>query len=131
MLISPWLDLTASGASYDSRAGTDQMFSRASAHAGAEGYLQGADPKDPLASPQFADFSEFPPTLVMAGGDEVLLDDAVQLAEQLAAARRTVELHAVAGMQHVWPTLVPDLQESIDALDAISRFMVRVTRQSR
>jgi acetyl esterase/lipase len=126
ILLSPWLDMTCSSETFDTRAATDQLFSKQSATEASQMYLQGHDQRDPLASPAFADVARFPPVLVFAGGDEVLLDDALQFASRLAKAGVSVELHAVRGMQHVWPTLFPDLPESARALDAMGRFVPSV-----
>ena len=74
----------------------------------------------------FAELAGFPPTLVFVGGDEVLLDDALELTARLARASASVELHAVAGMQHVWPLLFPQLDESIRAVETIAAFVRRL-----
>ena len=50
-------------------------------------YLQGHDPRDPLASPQFADVTGFPPTQIFAGGMETLLDDSLELAARSSPAQ--------------------------------------------
>ncbi len=41
------------------------------------------DPADPLCSPVLGDLTGFPPSLLFAGGDEILLDDARALQEKL------------------------------------------------
>jgi acetyl esterase/lipase len=123
VLFSPWADLGVTGPSFTSRAGTDQLFSRDAAHAAAAAYLQGVDPRHPLASPLGANLAGLPPTLVFAALDEVLLDDAVALAAGLTHAGVAVEAHFVAGVQHVWPTVFPDLPESAAALAAVARFI--------
>jgi acetyl esterase/lipase len=91
-------------------------------------YLQGHDPKDALASPLFADVTGFPPVLLFAGGHEVLLEDSTAFASRLALAGVSVEAHLVAGMQHVWPTLFPELEESSVVLHQISEFFATVRR---
>jgi acetyl esterase/lipase len=126
VLISPWLDLTVTASSYESRDGIDNMFSRATAQSAAELYLQGAPAKDELASPMFADVTGFPPTLLFAGTSEVLLEDSLGFAARLALAHVDVELHVASGMQHVWPTLQPALPQTEAAFDAITRFVARV-----
>ena len=98
---------------------------RSSAGDAAGLYLQGHDPRDPLVSPLFADAAGWPPAQVFAGGEEVLLDDALGLTAALARAGVSVETHVVAGMQHVWPTLFADLAESAVALDQMGRFVAR------
>ena len=123
VLLSPWVDLTVAASSFTANAGTDQLFSAASAAEAADLYLQGHDPTDPLASPLFGDLGRFPPTQIFAGGDEVLLDDALALGALLARRGVSVETHVVAGMQHVWPTLFPDLPASAEALAAMARFV--------
>ena len=122
-LFSPWLDLTVTADSYDTRARSDLLFSAASATAAADLYLQGWDPRDPLASPALADLHGFPPTLLFVGSEEVLLDDALALANALSRAGSTVSLHSVAGMQHVWPTIWPDVPESATALRLLAAFV--------
>ncbi len=123
ILFSPWLDLTVSADSYGSRAQSDLLFSASSATAAADLYLQGWDPRDPLASPVLGDLHGFPPTLLFVGSEEVLLDDALALAHALSRAGSTVSLHAVAGMQHVWPTIWPELPESETALHLLAAFV--------
>ena len=123
IVLSPWVDLTLRSETFATRADTDQFFPRDSAVEAAESYLQGANPRDPLASPLLADLTGFPKTLIFAGGAETLLGDGLSLCTALVAAGSSVEAHFPAGMQHVWPTLFPDLPESIDAMAAITRFI--------
>ena len=128
LMISPWLDLTVESGTFASRAARDKLFSREAAIEGSGQYLQGHSPRDPLASPLFADVAGFPPTQIFAGGEEVLLGDTVAFAARLAEAGVSVESHVVAGMQHVWPTVFPELPESVAAMEAMARFADRVLR---
>lgn len=57
--MSPWADLTQSGASYDSRATSDPLLSRAALSDLARIYLGAHDPADPRASPLFGSFDAF------------------------------------------------------------------------
>ena len=57
-LMSPWADLTCSGASFDSRADVDLECSRSSLLRMAAQYLAGHDPADVAASPALADPSQ-------------------------------------------------------------------------
>jgi epsilon-lactone hydrolase len=123
IVLSPWVDLTLDSETFTTRAETDQLFPRDSAVEAAESYLQGADPRHPLASPLLADLGGFPKTLIFAGGAETLLGDGLALSAALVTAGTSVEAHFPAGMQHVWPTLFPDLPESIDAMAAMTRFI--------
>jgi epsilon-lactone hydrolase len=123
IVLSPWADLTLRSETFTTRAGTDQFFPKDSAAEAAESYLQGAEPDHPLASPLLADLADFPKTLLFAGGAETLLGDGLALCSALVTAGASVEAHFPAGMQHVWPTLFPELPESIDAMAAITRFI--------
>ena len=125
-LFSPWVDLTVTAATYDSRADSDLLFSTARAQEAAHLYLQGWDPRDPRASPLFADLKGFPPTLVFVGSEEVLLDDSLSLERALAQAGATVNVQVVDGMHHVWPTLYPELPESEAALRQLGDFVARI-----
>ncbi len=50
-------------------------------------YLGDTDPRTPLASPLFADdLSGLPPVCIEVGAHEVLLDDAIGLADRLRSA---------------------------------------------
>ena len=129
ILISPWLDLTVTNATYDNRP-TDLFFPKASAQSAAEIYLQGHPAADPLASPLRGEFSGFPPTLIFASNDEAVVGDALDLQAKLADARVAVESHIVPGMTHVWPVIAPDLPQSHAALAAIGLFTERLISNS-
>jgi monoterpene epsilon-lactone hydrolase len=128
MMFSPWLDMRASAASFASRATTDVMFSSESATEAASEYLQGVSKEEPLASPLLADVVGFPPTLMFAGEDEVLLDDALAFTAALSRANVTVHAHFEAGMQHVWPVVFPDLPQSDNAVEIVARFVEMLGR---
>jgi acetyl esterase/lipase len=128
--VSPWLDLTVTAASYRRCASTDAYFSAASASAAAEMYLQGADALDSLASPMFADFSGFPPALILASEAEVLVDDATGFAARLAQAGVAVTLETFEAMPHDWPATAPDHPESARAMALIGRWLRAGTSSS-
>ncbi len=60
------------------------------------------DPRDPLISPVYADFTGFPPLLIQVGTREVLLSDSIRLARRARAAGVDITLDAWEGMWHVW-----------------------------
>lgn len=101
--LSPWTDLTCSGETMTTQASHDIECSREGLLAMAHWYLGRADPRQPLASPAFADFADLPPLLVLVGGNEVLLDDSVRLVRRAGMDGVDATLYVGAGMQHVFP----------------------------
>jgi epsilon-lactone hydrolase len=120
-LLSPWLDLTCTSPSWDSRLEGDPILDHHLRDA-AERYLNGADPRDPLCSPLFADLSGLPPTLVLVGTHEILYDDAVSFAQLAAEQGVEVELEIGHELIHVWP-IFPITPEAVASTLRIGRFL--------
>ena len=118
--ISPWADLTMSGSSYKTNAAKDPILSEKGLRRAAEFYAAG-NHEDPLASPVFGDLSGFPPSLIFAGGDELLLDDAKNLAQRLAGMGGRCELIIEEGLWHAY--VLFKLPEAKKALRKISGFL--------
>lgn len=121
--ISPWVDLTCSGASYGTKADVDPIVRRAGVEEMAQAYLGPRLARTPLASPLFADLRGLPALLIHVGSDEVLLDDAVQLAARARAAGVETTLEVYERMIHVWHWFLPMLDEAQTAVEAIGRFV--------
>ena len=121
--ISPWVDLSCGGESYRTKAAVDPIVQRAGVDQMARAYLGDTPPRTPLASPLFADLGGLPPLLIHVGSDEVLLDDAVQLADRARAAGVDATLEVWDRMIHVWHWFLPMLDEAKDAIDGIGRFV--------
>src|SRR4029077_12669774 len=68
----------------------------------AQAYLNGADPRSPLASPIYADLRGIAPLLVQVGASEVLLDDSLKLARAAGVADVSVRLEIWPEMIHIW-----------------------------
>ncbi|MGQ4517067.1 alpha/beta hydrolase fold domain-containing protein [Streptomyces sp. DW26H14] len=122
---SPGLDMTRTGVSMETRAGLDPIFTRAALeHTGAM-YLAGQDPRQPLLSPATrADLTGFPPMLLQAGGNEMLLDDSTRLAALATAAGVDVVLDITADVPHVFQSFAGGpLDEADEALDRAALFI--------
>lgn len=120
VLIAPWLDLTVTAPAYESNRETDALFSRESAARAADLYLQGGDPRHPLASPLFAPVEGLPPTFIAVGAGEVLYDDASRFHARLGQAGVPSELLAIPGMEHVAVTRNP---EGVGAAETLGRIV--------
>ena len=121
-LMSPTVDLTRSGASMTEAADQDPISTPAMLRQFASGYLAGADPKTPLASPLFASLSGLPPLLVLVGTADLLLSDSERLAEAAAKAGVDVTLEVGAGLPHVYPIML-GTPEAAEATGQIGRFL--------
>jgi len=122
-LLSPWTDLTTSGASVDGNHGKDLWFTRRHLETWAKYYLGEADARSPYVSPVFADLKGLPPLFLLAGENELLLDDALRVRDGAKSAG--TEVHVLIGerMQHDWPLTLPWLDESKQAWAAMRRFV--------
>jgi acetyl esterase/lipase len=124
-VMSPWTDLTLSGASVDTKADVDPVLHRAALDLRAREYAGDRPRTDPLVSPVFGDFHGFPPLLVQAGSHECLLDDAVRLAGRAAADDVAVTLDVTPGVHHVFQAVATLLDEADAALQRASEFLSR------
>ena len=116
-LMSPYADLTLAGATMDTKGDVDPLLSRELLLPRVTDYTAGQDPALSLISPVFADLSGLPPLIVQAGTHEVLLDDAVRLAQKAAAADVAVTLDLIPRVPHVFQNFYPILDEAAAALD--------------
>ena len=123
ILLSPWTDLSVSGASIDANRHHDRWLTREHLSQWARHYAALADLRAPLLSPLFADLSGLPPLLVVAGGDEILLDDAARVTDLAVRAGTDARLLVGAGMQHDFPLTLPWLDESRHAWTAMQAFI--------
>lgn len=121
-LLSPWTDLTSSGESSKLNQATDPVINAERSVKVAGWYADGTSLKHPLVSPLFANLAGLPPMLIMAGGEELLLDDSVRLAARAQMQGVRVQLEVTAGMVHVWPFYAEWIPEGQAALERMSRF---------
>ena len=121
--ISPWVDLECIGETMTSKAGVDPMIQRDGLVGIANIYLNGPDPRTPLAAPLHVDLTGLPPTLVLVGTWETLLSDSTRLVEKAESAGVDVTLEQWDEMIHVWPIYAPVLPEGQQAIDRIGEFV--------
>jgi len=121
--ISPWTDMTISGESVASKAEADPMITTDGITRVRDAYVDSADPRDPLASPLFADLSGLPSMLIQVGENEVLLSDSTRLAERAEVAGVDVTLEVWPDMIHVWHFFADALPEAQQAIDRIGEWV--------
>src|SRR5207302_9419078 len=115
--ISPWVDMEMTGETMTSKAAVDPIVQRDGVSEMARLYLNGADPRSPLAAPIYADLAGLAPLLIQVGAAETLLDDAIRLAKVAGAADVRVDLQIWPEMIHVWHLFHPELSAGRRAIE--------------
>jgi monoterpene epsilon-lactone hydrolase len=124
VLMSPFTDMTASGASYETHAEDDPILTREYIQWVSEVFAGGKDYKDPMISPLFANLNHFPPTLIQAGSHEILLSDSVRLRDHMVASGVPCRLEVWNQMWHVFQ-MYP-VKKASDAMEHIGKFLLEL-----
>ncbi len=120
-LVSPWTDLTMSGATLATKDAVDPLIHKPYLEELAAAYVPaGIDRKDPRVSPLYANLKGFPPTLIQVGTSETLLADATRFA---AAADVAVTLEIWPHMIHAWHVWNAHLEAGRRALTSAGTFI--------
>lgn len=123
--LSPWADLTQSGATMATKADVDPMVRAEDLDRWADCY-RGDMPADaPAISPIFADLRDLPPLHVEVGAREVLLDDARRIAAGASSAGVEVTLHEADEMVHVWHFFAGVVPEADDGIARVAEFVAK------
>ena len=121
--LSPWTDLTLSGASLEKNRESDPMVSASTLGLMADAYMGETDRRSPTASPLFADLAGLPPLLLQVGSGELLVDDSTRFAERAQAAGVEVTLELWDDVFHVWHAFADLLPEARDAFAQIGNYL--------
>jgi monoterpene epsilon-lactone hydrolase len=125
-LVSPWTDLTMSGATLMSKSAVDPLIHKEYLDELADAYLPARmDRRDPRVSPLYADLRGVPPTLIQVGSAETLLDDAARFAAAAGEADVSATLEIWPQMIHAWPLWNARLEPGRRALANAGTFMRR------
>ncbi|WP_027583500.1 alpha/beta hydrolase [Bradyrhizobium sp. Ai1a-2] len=123
-LISPWTDLTMSGATLEAKDAVDPIIHKTYLEELADAYVPDTiDRSSPLVSPLFGDFAGYPPMLIQVGSAETLLADATRLAAAAGAADVEVTLEIWPHMIHAWPMWNAKLSAGRHALSNAGQFI--------
>ena len=123
VVISPWTDLALTGSSLRRNAKRDVLLQLEPMPEFTRAYLAGIDARTPYASPLYGDPTGLPPTLIQVGGEEMLLDDSVHMADKMRAAGCEVQLEIWPRMPHVWHFYARIMPEAREALSHIGVFL--------
>ncbi len=77
--------------------------------------------KDPYVSPLFGDLTGLPPSMILAGGHEIMLSDSMSLHEKLLSCGCGSTLHIAPEMWHVY--LMYNIAEAKNGFKKINDFI--------
>ena len=122
-LFSPFADMGTTGESLVDNLERDVLVTEGMAPGMAQGYLSGADPRSPEASPIYGDLTGLPPILIQVSSHEVLLDDSLRLLRAAILADVKVQLRVYQELPHVWQLYAGVLDEGEEALAEAGAFL--------
>jgi len=113
--LSPWVDLALTSASIYQNSRLDPILDPKSLEMYAGYYAGSRELAFPLISPLYADLKGLPPLLIQIGTDEILLDEAILLADKARKAGVRVILKTWDGMFHVFQlfSFIPETKEAV------------------
>jgi len=123
VLLSPYLDVTASGESATTRAARDPWFRAEDMEVVVSNYCADDQVRNPLVSPVFADVTGLPPVLIQVGDDEILLSDSTRFADKMQAAGNRVEIEIWPEMWHVFQLFIGKMPEARKAINKIGAYL--------
>jgi monoterpene epsilon-lactone hydrolase len=129
-LLSPWADLTGEGQSIRDNSISDPYLSYddwlntslSMKKTVEEWYAPNQNYKNPLISPVFANYHNFPETLIQVSDIEILFSDSKEVTSKIKKGDNKVTLSVYRDLPHVWQ-IFTFLPEAKDALNEISSFI--------
>jgi acetyl esterase/lipase len=122
--ISPWADLTQSSAEMDDLADRDPELTKPYLDRFARAYAGDHDPRHPLISPAFADYSGIESAILLqCGSEEILLGDARAVLENARAVGVDARLEVYGRCYHGWQNAGNAIPEAADAARSIAGFV--------
>jgi acetyl esterase/lipase len=126
ILFSPWTDLTRSGRSHKTKQELDPILTEDYLTQAIHDYANGLELSDPSISPLFGDYKDFPPVLVQAGSNGILLSDSKELHKKLVHDRVCTKLSVFEGMWHVFQ--MSPFKTAYEAMDQAAEFIYDICR---
>ena len=129
--MSPWADLSNSGPSHIFNATRDPTFgvSPENYHGEPIGvdvdYARGEDLKNPFISPSFGNYKDFPPMLLQAAENEVLLSDSQKIYDNALENGVDCTFTIYGTLFHVFQASLDLMPESKAAWEEVSAFLAK------
>ena len=84
------------------------------------------DLKNPMISPIYGSFADFPPTYIQVGENEILLSDSTMLHRKMIKENVSVKIDVFKGMWHVFQ--MSPLKTAYDAMEKNAEFIYDICR---
>jgi acetyl esterase/lipase len=123
IMMSPWLDLTASGRTMVTNKHKDPMVPYKGIPLWARNYAEETNLTHPYASPLFGNLAGLCPIYIQVGEFEILLADSTRYAEKAKAAGVDVTLDIWPDMFHAWQGFWMVMPEGKAAIVKLSEFL--------
>jgi epsilon-lactone hydrolase len=123
-IISPFADLTFTGASISQRKDMDPYVTRELLESMAVAYVGQGARDDPRCSAVFADLHGLPPLFIQVGENEILYDDATRIRDAALSVGVEVTFESWRHGVHDWPLYISvGIPESAIAIDHLAAFL--------
>lgn len=122
---TPWADIAKEGDSYFINEGIDRILPVYEGELGDQAtlYAGGEDMKNPLISPVYGDFSNFPPAQLVTGTRDLLLSPTIRAHRAMRAAGVEADLNVYEGLSHGEFLIYTDLPESAEVFTELGAFL--------
>jgi len=120
-MISPWVDLRNTNDSILGNKNIDPVLTKENLDLFASLYI--GNNKLSEANPIETVFGVFPPTLILVGTNEILLDDSKMLYSKIASKQPLAQLTIYENEAHVWLMDNIDTESSKKAIEEIKWFL--------
>ena len=127
VVLSPFVDCALKGETIHRRNGEDPIVEIDTLAYMVSSYFQEHSPTDPLVSPIYGDFRGLPPLHIQAARQEVLVDEAIRLAERAKEDGVDVKLELYDERLHIF-SLFPILPNAARAVESLAASMARRIR---
>ena len=123
VLISPWLDVSCSNEEIHTLQKSDKFLLKEALQAAAGRYTSADNLQNPLVSPLYGSFENFPPVFIQCGGKEILSADAKTLAHKIETAGGYVQLDIWPEMWHFFQAMDAQAKEAHLAVEKMGQWV--------
>ena len=123
VLISPWLDISCSNEEIHTLQKSDKFLLKEALQAAAGRYTTFDNVQNPLVSPLYGSFTNFPPVFIQCGSQEILSADAKALAQKIEAVGGQSQLDIWPEMWHFFQAMDAQAKEAHLAVEKMGQWV--------